>query len=151
HRRSRPHPLASRHQHPRHEPVPAARLPQRRGRPVGRRRPRRPRACPGRGGARAVTSTVRWAPARKLRGTVRPPADKSISHRAAIFGAMAAEPVRVHNYLHAEDTTSTLNAMRSLGALVTVDGDVVTIRGTGLRDAGETDGPIDVGNAGTLM
>jgi len=96
-------------------------------------------------------STVRWEPARKLRGTVRPPADKSISHRAAILGAMAAEPVRVRNYLHAEDTTSTLNAMRTLGALVTVDDDLVTIRGTGLRDAAVPDTPIDVGNAGTLM
>jgi 3-phosphoshikimate 1-carboxyvinyltransferase len=96
-------------------------------------------------------TTVKWAPAKKLRGTVRPPADKSISHRAAILGAMAAEPVRVRNYLHAEDTTSTLNAMRALGALVTVDDDVVTIRGTGLREAGVPDGPIDVGNAGTLM
>jgi 3-phosphoshikimate 1-carboxyvinyltransferase len=96
-------------------------------------------------------TTVRWAPARKLRGTVTPPADKSISHRAAILGAMAAEPVRVRNYLHAEDTTSTLNAMRSLGALVTVDADVVTIRGTRLREAAVPDGPIDVGNAGTLM
>jgi 3-phosphoshikimate 1-carboxyvinyltransferase len=95
---------------------------------------------------------VRWEPARKLRGRVRPPADKSISHRAAIFAAMAAEPVRVRNYLHAEDTTSTLNAVRALGALVTVDdvGDV-TIRGTGLRNTTELDRPIDVGNAGTLM
>jgi 3-phosphoshikimate 1-carboxyvinyltransferase len=96
-------------------------------------------------------TTVRWQPAKRLRGTVRPPADKSISHRAAILAAMAAEPVRVRNYLHAEDTTSTLNAMRALGALVTVEEDVVTIRGTGLRNTNEVDGPIDVGNAGTLM
>jgi 3-phosphoshikimate 1-carboxyvinyltransferase len=96
-------------------------------------------------------STVKWSPAKRLRGSVRPPADKSISHRAAILGAMAAEPVRVRNYLHAEDTTSTLNAMRALGALVTVDEDVVTIRGTGLRNTTELDRPIDVGNAGTLM
>lgn len=98
-------------------------------------------------------TTVHWAPAKKLKGSVRPPADKSISHRAAILGAMAAEPVRVRNYLHAEDTTSTLNAVRALGALVTVDegGDLVTIRGTGLRNAQVPDGPIDVGNAGTLM
>jgi 3-phosphoshikimate 1-carboxyvinyltransferase len=96
-------------------------------------------------------SMVRWDPAKRLRGTVRPPADKSISHRAAILGAMAAEPVRVRNYLHAEDTTSTLDAMRALGALVTVDADLVTIRGTGLRNTTELDRAIDVGNAGTLM
>jgi 3-phosphoshikimate 1-carboxyvinyltransferase len=96
-------------------------------------------------------TTVRWEPAKRLRGTVRPPADKSISHRAAIFGAMAAEPVRVRNYLHAEDTISTLNAVRALGALVTVEDDLVTIRGTGLRNTTELDAPIDVGNAGTLL
>jgi 3-phosphoshikimate 1-carboxyvinyltransferase len=96
-------------------------------------------------------TTVTWGPAKRLRGSVRPPADKSISHRAAILGAMAAEPVRVRNYLHAEDTTSTLNAMRALGALVTVERDVVTIRGTGLRNTTELDRPLDVGNAGTLM
>ncbi|HEU4974298.1 MAG TPA: 3-phosphoshikimate 1-carboxyvinyltransferase [Baekduia sp.] len=94
---------------------------------------------------------VVFEPVRRLRGRVTPPADKSISHRAAILGAMAAEPVRVRNYLHAEDTTSTLNAMRALGALVTVDGDEVVIRGTGLRETLERDEPIDVGNAGTLM
>jgi 3-phosphoshikimate 1-carboxyvinyltransferase len=95
---------------------------------------------------------VRFAPARKLKGSVTPPADKSISHRAAIFGAMAAEPVRVRNYLMAEDTISTLNAVRQLGALVTVGDDhLVTVRGTGLRNTTELDAPIDVGNAGTLM
>lgn len=95
---------------------------------------------------------ARFDPGRKLRGSVVAPADKSISHRAAIFGAMASEPVHITNYLHAEDTTSTLNAVRALGALVKVDrvGDV-TVRGVGLREAREPDGTIDVGNAGTLM
>ena len=87
-----------------------------------------------------------------IRGAVIAPPDKSISHRAALIGAMAAEPVRVRNYLQAEDTISTLNAVRQLGALVTVDDDgLVTVRGTGLRDTTELDAPIDVGNAGTLM
>ncbi len=96
-------------------------------------------------------SNVTFAPARKLRGSVTPPADKSISHRAALLGAMAAEPVRVRNYLLAEDTLSTLAAVEALGALVTRDGSSLTIRGTGLRAASPVDGVIDVGNAGTLM
>jgi 3-phosphoshikimate 1-carboxyvinyltransferase len=96
-------------------------------------------------------TTVTFAPARRLRGEVTPPADKSISHRAAILGAMASEPVRISNYLHAEDTHSTLDAMRTLGALVTADGDEVVIRGSGLRETIQPDAPIDVGNAGTLM
>src|SRR6202012_2293468 len=63
-------------------------------------------------------------------------------------------PVRIENYLHAADTASTLQAVRALGALVEVhdgDGGELTIRGTGLREAHEPAGPIDVGNAGTLM
>jgi 3-phosphoshikimate 1-carboxyvinyltransferase len=98
-----------------------------------------------------VVSPVRFDPARRLRGAVTPPADKSISHRAAILGAMAAEPVAVRNYLDAEDTNSTLAAMQQLGALVQVGPDELVLRGTGLRQACEVDRPIDVGNAGTLM
>lgn len=94
---------------------------------------------------------VRFDPARRLRGEVTPPADKSISHRAALLGAMAAEPVHIRNYLIAEDTLSTLAAAEQLGALVTRDGTDVTIRGTGLRAATPVDSVIDVGNAGTLM
>jgi 3-phosphoshikimate 1-carboxyvinyltransferase len=96
-------------------------------------------------------STVRVDPAERLRGDLRPPTDKSISHRAAILGAMAAEPVCIHGYLDAADTNSTLQAVRRLGALVQVGADEVVVRGTGLRDAAVADGPIDVGNAGTLM
>jgi 3-phosphoshikimate 1-carboxyvinyltransferase len=94
---------------------------------------------------------VRFEPARRLRGQIEPPADKSISHRAAILGAMAAEPVRVVNYLEAADTTSTLNAMRALGALVEQRPEELVIRGVGLREARVPEEPIDVGNAGTLM
>ena len=94
---------------------------------------------------------ARFAPAGRLRGELTPPADKSISHRAALLGAMAVEPVRVHNYLDAADTNATLQAIGALGALVEVRPDEVVIRGTGLREAQSPPGPIDVGNAGTLM
>jgi hypothetical protein len=94
---------------------------------------------------------VRVEPAQKLHGDLRPPTDKSISHRAAILGAMAAEPVRIRGYLDAADTNSTLRAVQRLGALVQVGADEVLVRGTGLRDAAVPEGPIDVGNAGTLM
>ncbi len=90
-------------------------------------------------------------PATRLRGTVEPPADKSISHRAALLATMAVEPVVIRNYLDAADTTSTLNAMRTLGALVEEHPEHIVVRGTGLREAVPVDGPIDVGNAGTLM
>jgi 3-phosphoshikimate 1-carboxyvinyltransferase len=94
---------------------------------------------------------ARFDPVRRLRGEIEPPADKSISHRAAILGAMASEPVRVQNYLDADDTISTLNAMRALGALVEQRPEELVIRGVGLREARVPDEPIDVGNSGTLM
>jgi 3-phosphoshikimate 1-carboxyvinyltransferase len=94
---------------------------------------------------------MRFEPARGLTGELRAPADKSISHRGALLGAMASEPVRLERYLHAADTTSTLEAVRALGALVEVHDEEVIVRGCGLREAHEPDGMIDVGNAGTLL
>ncbi|HEY7962241.1 MAG TPA: 3-phosphoshikimate 1-carboxyvinyltransferase [Solirubrobacteraceae bacterium] len=94
---------------------------------------------------------VRFEPSTGLTGQLTAPPDKSISHRAALLGAMASYPVRIENYLHAADTTATLDAVSALGALVEVrDGEVI-VRGAGLREAREPDGPIDVGNAGTLL
>jgi 3-phosphoshikimate 1-carboxyvinyltransferase len=109
---------------------------------------------------------VRFEPSSGLHGELRAPADKSISHRAALLGAMASEPTRIENYLHAADTDATLAAVRALGALVDERdppshpkghkrgaraGGTIIVRGTGLREAREPDGPIDVGNAGTLL
>src|SRR5213078_3607452 len=78
-------------------------------------------------------------PAHGLAGELTAPPDKSISHRAALLGAMASEPVRIERFLHAEDTTATQRAAE------------VVVRGTGLREAREPGRPIDVGNAGTLL
>jgi 3-phosphoshikimate 1-carboxyvinyltransferase len=94
---------------------------------------------------------VRIDPVEGLRGTLRPPPDKSISHRCALVATMTMDPVRVHNYLDAGDTNATLDAIRSVGAVVENRPDELVIRGTGLRAAGEADTPIDVRNAGTLM
>ena len=109
---------------------------------------------------------TRFEPSGPLRGRVVPPADKSISHRAALFAAMSDEPVTIHNYLSAEDTLSTLNVIRALGAAVEMDpataggtqpgasdeGLTVLVRGVGLATAAPTTGGLlDVGNAGTLL
>jgi 3-phosphoshikimate 1-carboxyvinyltransferase len=98
-------------------------------------------------------SARRFEPAGPLRGTYEPPADKSISHRAALFGAMSDEPVMVTNYLDSADTRSTLEALLRLGAGVEEDGDgTVLIRGVGLHAPLETTGGrLDVGNSGTLL
>lgn len=102
---------------------------------------------------------MRFEPSGRLFGTLTPPPDKSISHRAALLGAMSDYPTRIGNFLDAADTRSTLAAMTALGALVEVRaaaagdgaGREVVVRGTGLREAREPDAPIDVGNAGTLL
>jgi 3-phosphoshikimate 1-carboxyvinyltransferase len=92
-----------------------------------------------------------FRPGTPLRGTLVPPPDKSLSHRAALMGAMSAEPVHVTNYLDAADTRSSLAAVQALGALVDDrGGGELIVRGPGLRAA--TSGvAIDVGNAGTLL
>jgi 3-phosphoshikimate 1-carboxyvinyltransferase len=94
----------------------------------------------------------RFEPSGALRGTVRPPADKSISHRAALFGAMSDEPVTVRNYLRAGDTESTLDAIRALGAGVDEQDGELVIRGVGLHTPADvTGGTLNVGNSGTLL
>lgn len=94
---------------------------------------------------------VRFEPSGPLAGRLRPPSDKSMSHRAAMVGAMATAPVTVTGYLPAADTLSTLAAMETLGATVRRDGDRVQISGVGLRGPDARGTTIDVGNAGTLM
>ncbi|MDP2711368.1 MAG: 3-phosphoshikimate 1-carboxyvinyltransferase [Solirubrobacteraceae bacterium] len=97
-------------------------------------------------------TTAFFAPSQALRGEVVAPPDKSISHRAALLGAMSTGTVRISNFLRAADTLSTLDALRAIGARVDDHGDgTVVVRGCGLRAAREPGGPIDVGNAGTLM
>jgi 3-phosphoshikimate 1-carboxyvinyltransferase len=97
---------------------------------------------------------ARFEPSGPLRGTLRPPPDKSISHRAAIIAAMSEGQSRLANYLDSADTRSTLGAISALGAQVStgepLDGGVeVLVQGAGLRGAREA--AIDVGNAGTLL
>src|SRR6266542_2784715 len=95
---------------------------------------------------------MRFEPASALTGEIAPPADKSISHRAALLAAMSDSETRIRNYLRAEDTASTLAAIAALGARVEdLGGGELAVRGAGLRGARLLDEPIDVGNAGTLL
>jgi 3-phosphoshikimate 1-carboxyvinyltransferase len=95
---------------------------------------------------------TRFDPSGPLHGTLRPPADKSISHRAALIAAMAEGESSIEGFLDAADTRSTLAAVEGLGA--TVDGadgvaEEIRIAGVGLQ--GAVSAAIDVGNAGTLL
>lgn len=92
-----------------------------------------------------------WArPGAALEGRVRAPGDKSISHRALIFGLLAIGETRIANLLEADDVLRTAEAARALGARVTREADgrwrVVGAGIGGLREPADT---LDFGNAGT--
>jgi 3-phosphoshikimate 1-carboxyvinyltransferase len=94
---------------------------------------------------------MRIRPARRIRGNVRVPGDKSISHRAAILSALARGKARISNFSSAEDCASTLNCLRELGVAVERDGSSVWIEGVGLRGLRPPRGPLDCGNSGTSL
>ncbi len=92
------------------------------------------------------------APAVSLRGAVAVPGDKSISHRAVLLGAVCDGETVVRGFGWSADTESTVRAARALGVDIEAEGpDVLRIRGVGLRGLRAPDGPIDCGNAGTLV
>ncbi len=85
-----------------------------------------------------------------LNGTIRVPGDKSISHRALMFGAMAVGRTRVSGLLEGEDVLCTASAMRALGATVEREEDGTwTIQGRGVGGFSEPTGVLDMGNSGT--
>lgn len=85
-----------------------------------------------------------------LSGRVRAPGDKSISHRALIFGLLAIGETRISGLLEGEDVMRTAAAARALGAIVHRDGPGAwRVRGVGIGGLREPAGPLDFGNAGT--
>ena len=97
---------------------------------------------------------TRFDPSGPLLGSLRPPSDKSISHRAALIAAMGDGETAIEGYLDAADTRSTLAAVAALGAeveeLASGGGEAaLRIHGVGLR--GARSASLDVGNAGTLL
>ena len=85
-----------------------------------------------------------------LRGRVRVPGDKSISHRALMLGALAVGETVVTGLLEAEDVMNTAAAMRAFGATVIRDDDgTFRVRGLGVGGLLEPAGIVDFGNAGT--
>jgi 3-phosphoshikimate 1-carboxyvinyltransferase len=88
----------------------------------------------------------------RLRGRVRVPGDKSISHRVLMLGAIAEGVTEVEGFLEGEDTLATLAAFRSLGVAVEHAGPGrLRIEGRGLRGLQAPPGPLDLGNSGTSM
>jgi len=90
------------------------------------------------------------APAGGLRGTVSVPGDKSISHRALMFSALAVGKSRVEGLLEGEDVLATAGALRAMGARIVRDADGVWhIEGVGVGGLLQPEGALDMGNSGT--
>lgn len=84
-----------------------------------------------------------------LSGHIRIPGDKSISHRALMFGALANGETRITGLLEGEDVIHTAHAMRTMGAKIEKQDGVFVIQGTGNGCLLEAQEPLDFGNAGT--
>jgi 3-phosphoshikimate 1-carboxyvinyltransferase len=88
-------------------------------------------------------------PAARLTGSVILPGDKSISHRAAIIGALAEGGTRISNFASSADCASTLECVKALGASVVRKGSDVTIEGAGKQGLSVPNEDLDCGNSGT--
>jgi 3-phosphoshikimate 1-carboxyvinyltransferase len=95
-------------------------------------------------------SPLSSAKARALSGRVAIPGDKSVSHRALIFGAIAVGTTRVGGLLEGEDVLNTARALRRLGAQIERGADGIWIvHGVGIGGLAEPDAVLDLGNSGT--
>lgn len=89
-------------------------------------------------------------PSGPLRGTIRVPGDKSISHRSIMLGALAVGETRVTGLLEGEDVLSTAAAMRAMGASVERIGEGEwSVHGVGVGALLQPEAPLDMGNSGT--
>ena len=86
-----------------------------------------------------------------LRGTIRVPGDKSISHRSIIFGSLATGETKVYDILRGEDVLSTIQVFRDLGVSIQDYGDVIRIQGVGFQGLQVPTAPLDMGNSGTSI
>ncbi|RSJ57334.1 3-phosphoshikimate 1-carboxyvinyltransferase [Streptococcus gordonii] len=89
--------------------------------------------------------------AKGLRGSLRVPGDKSISHRSIIFGSLAKGVTKVHDILRGEDVLSTMQVFREMGVKIEDKGDLVEIHGCGFDGLQEPQRPLDMGNSGTSI
>ncbi len=84
-----------------------------------------------------------------LKGAARVPGDKSISHRAFMFGGLASGETRITGLLEGEDVMRTGEAMKAFGARIAKNGDEWIIQGAGNGCLLQPEAPLDFGNAGT--
>ena len=91
----------------------------------------------------------RFMPTGPLTGRIRVPGDKSISHRALMFAALAVGRSRIEGLLEGEDVLATAAALRMMGAAIAQEGDAWVVDGVGVGGLLEPNGPLDMGNSGT--
>ena len=91
----------------------------------------------------------RFMPTGPLTGRIRVPGDKSISHRALMFAALAVGRSRIEGLLEGEDVLATAAALRMMGASIAQEGDAWVVDGVGVGGLLEPNGPLDMGNSGT--
>ena len=84
-----------------------------------------------------------------IRGTIHVPGDKSISHRAVIFGSLAQGITEIQGFLLAEDCTRTIACFREMGIDINIEDQKVIIQGKGLEGLQEPGDVLDAGNSGT--
>ncbi|MBM3566332.1 MAG: 3-phosphoshikimate 1-carboxyvinyltransferase [Alphaproteobacteria bacterium] len=89
-------------------------------------------------------------PVRALAGAVRAPGDKSVSHRALMFGALAVGETRIEGLLEGEDVIATAAALRAMGAgIERLGAGAWIVAGRGVGGLTEPGGVLDMGNSGT--
>ena len=86
-----------------------------------------------------------------LRGSIRVPGDKSISHRSIIFGSLAEGETKVYDILRGEDVLSTIQVFRDLGVAIEDKDGVITIQGLGMGALKAPQNALDMGNSGTSI
>jgi 3-phosphoshikimate 1-carboxyvinyltransferase len=94
---------------------------------------------------------LRVQPVKRIEGTVRVPGDKSISHRAVMFGALAEGTTTIEGFLPGADCLSTIDCFRRMGVKIEQAGDRVTVYGKGWYGLEEPSQHLDVGNSGTTI
>ncbi len=90
-----------------------------------------------------------FQPSGPLTGRIRVPGDKSISHRALMFGALAVGQSRIAGLLEGEDVLATAAALRAMGARIAKEGDAWVIDGVGVGSLLQPGRALDMGNSGT--
>ena len=84
-----------------------------------------------------------------LKGEIEIPGDKSISHRAVMFGSLAAGTTEITNFLQGADCLSTISCFQKMGISIKNKGNKILIQGKGLHGLQKPDSVLDCGNSGT--